>query len=91
MFFDSFKDSTFLLDRFIVMSDVFYNREQLTARQSHTINNLKGKVVKCLLKKAFVMAGLSKSQIDTMNKFIKALLVFISPENEQIARKIHVG
>ena len=41
--------------------------------------------------KIFVSAGLSKSQIDTMNKFIKVMLVFTSPKNKEIARKIHAG
>ena len=39
----------------------------------------------------FVSVALSKTQIDKMNKIIKALLVFTSPKNHSIAQRIHAG
>ena len=39
----------------------------------------------------FVSAGMSKSQIDTMNKVVKVILVMATPKNNQIARKVHAG
>ena len=89
--FDTFRSSPFVLDKFISLSNIFIQPDQLSTPGDHTVDIIKSKVIARLLMKTFVSAALTKSQIDTMNKCIKAILVFTSPKNEPIAKRIHAG
>ena len=77
-FFDFFQDSAFDLDRFVTLSDIFFESERFSTMTDHSIDKIKSKVITRLLIKMFVSAGLSKSQIDTMNKLVKATIVLVS-------------
>ena len=81
-FFDCFQSSQFSLDHFVELFSTFYETDGFSTQTPHTIDNIKSKIITRLLMKIFVSAGLSKSQIDTMNKFIKVMLVFTSPKKQ---------
>mgnify|MGYP004553693483 FL=1 len=78
MLFDFFQDSAFDLDRFVTLSDIFFESERFSTMTDHSIDKIKSKVITRLLIKMFVSAGLSKSQIDTMNKLVRVIIVLVS-------------
>ena len=55
------------------------------------LNKIKAGAITHLLRKLFVNLALTKSQMDTMNRFIRCLIVFLSPQNQDVASNIHAG
>ena len=88
---DFFQDSAFDIQSIVALSELFFESEQFSSQTPHSIDTIKTKVITRLVIKIFVAAALSKSQMDTMNKLIKAILAFASPKNEEIARGVHAS
>ena len=55
------------------------------------IARLKGKIVSALLRKTFVKLSLSKHQMDSLNRLIRAIVIFLSPSNVNVSNYIHSG
>ena len=51
----------------------------------------KGKFLSFIMRKVFVLLALSKNQMDTLNNLIKAILSFVSGEDETLCQHIHAG
>ena len=90
-FIDFFHDSAFDLERFIVLSKIFFESEQHSTVADNSADKIKSKVITEFLIRMFVSSGMSKSQIDMMKKVVGAILVMVTPKNNQIARNVHAG
>ena len=52
---------------------------------------LKAKVISNIMKNVFVRLSLTKTQMDVLNRFIKLILILVSPTNKSITDHIHAG
>ena len=50
---------------------------------------IKAKVLSRIIRKVFVLLSLSKNQAAVLNRFLKAVLIYVSDKNEEFARRIH--
>ena len=65
--------------------------EYLDPKDFEKIQKQKAKIVSVLAQTLYIMCALSKEQIKNITKFWKAMMSFISPESEQVVKKIHVS
>ena len=87
-----FDGTTFDLKRFASLSNTFFGPDGIRNGMSlNSCESVKPKVLSRLMRKVFVMFSLSKKQMDVLNKFVKAVLVFSNPDLLTFARKIHSG
>ena len=82
------EDHPFDPDTVAVLSTTLFDSADKTT-DSDVLVNIKAKIITRLLRRAFVLAALSKSQMSRILRTIKALVALISPENVQIAKKLH--
>ena len=87
-----FVDKTFDLNKFSQLSQTLLElSNSQTGCTSENIQSMKAKILSRLTKKMFVTLSLTKTQMDTLNRFIKGVLVFADDGNFSFARKIHAG
>ena len=65
--------------------------EYLDPKDFEKIQKQKAKIVSVLAQTLYIMCALSKEQIKNITKFWKAMMSFISPESEQVVKRIHVS
>ena len=57
---------------------VFRGDDRDSSERKDNLDKFKGKIVSTLLRKVFVKLSLTKNQMDSLNRIIKAILVFLS-------------
>ena len=58
---------------------------------SDRLRLLKGKIISFAIKKVFVMLGLTKKQMDTLNVFMKTILLLVSDASNDLCKHVHAG
>ena len=87
-----FVNNTFDIDNFLSLSQKLFNIDSVQSMfQQEPIDVLRGKVLSTVLRKVFVKLSLSKSQIDALNRLVKAIILFTAPDKISLARSIHAG
>ena len=87
-----FENKTMDLEQFASLVQTLFGEEDETGCLfAKTRQSVKAKILSRLTRKVFVMLTLTRSQMDTLNRFMKAVLIFMNPENCTFARKIHAG
>ena len=87
-----FVDDRFDINHFLSLSRQLFNDDYVQqVLGQEPIDILRGKVLSTVLRKVFVRLSLSKSQIDALNRLVKAIILFTAPSNTQLARSIHAG
>ena len=87
-----FVNGSFDINHFLSLSQQLFNDDCVQpALGQDPVDILRGKVLSTVLRKVFVRLSLSKSQIDALNRLVKAIILFIVPNNIQLARSIHAG
>ena len=77
---------------FCFLSRIVFGADGSDVSESEdSVARSKGKIISTLLRKVFVKLSLTKSQMDSLNRFIKAILVFLSPTNLNVANRVHAG
>ena len=87
-----FGNKTFDIKRFASLAKMFFGEEdRTTCLNLGSSENTKAKVLSHLTRKILAMLSLTKRQMDVLNRFLKAVLVFVNPDNCSVAQKIHSG
>ena len=90
---DCFSSEGFDPNKFMEVARDFLRNvpEYLDPKDFEKIQKQKAKIVSVLAQTLYIMCVLSKEQIKNVTKFGKAMMSFISPESEQVVKKIHVS
>ena len=87
---DCFEKTCFLHGKFeplafIGLAKTLFNGDSLTGSfDDGSFTLLKGKLISFLMRKVFVMLAMTRKQIDTLNNFVKAILVFVSDKRKRL-------
>ena len=73
------------------ISDCHSLFKQSENKTNHETSFLKAKVMSNVMRKLFVELSLTKQQMDKLNRFLKAVILCLTPENEKMAEHIHAG
>ena len=87
-----FSGNSFDINKFVSLSHIIFSNENDRNDSSFdTIQKIKADVLSHLIRRVFVMLSLTKSQMDVLNRFLKAVLIFADPNSCSFARKMHAG
>ena len=87
-----FENKTFDIKQFASLAKTFFGDKAQKSRSGYdSSGNIKAKVLSRLMRKMFVLLTLTKRQIDVLNRNVKAVLVFVNPDNCSVPQKIHSG
>ena len=91
--FDCFSSEGFDLEQFKLFARNFLRNkpERTDKKERDKFEKEKAKIVSVLARNIYTLFTLSMDQIKNITSFWKAMIVFISPESEATANKIHVS
>ena len=70
---------------FLGLSQTLFKQDIFTSSfDRRSFSQFKGKFTSFMMRKVFVMLAMTKKQMDTINNFFKAILSFLSDENDKL-------